>query len=425
MESVGEGRYRELEPERRRVTGYRYYTKVGFHLDGARWGSALLLGDEPYTAEVVAAELSARGYDVLSVDVGRLGWVVTTPGYSFHERYRLVVHPRDWSHWDTLQGEGVTWLVRRRCWAVVWGRESDDDVDCFLPVSREQARRLAGVFHTGLPEAAVLREIHEHAHARLRRSWDRAAADRQRAARLRGRGVQLDRWAAELTATPPLREAVPAGFGPDPARVAATAPVPVQLDEPFALLRQLYGHFGGGTTFLANRLRVATPAGEARVTLTVWLSPRTLEYQAVTPFCPEEGYSVDEADSDPGKRAAKLQETYLGRVDNAEAAFPISPQRLWILVDHAAKGDDLWLQLSFPDGSTYLSAPSPDPHGHHDAVYEEFVPVGIPLAFVPGIAPEWVSINVPRSPELLKTVTARLRYLPERPKPSRSGYFEW
>jgi hypothetical protein len=184
---------------------------------------------------------------------------------------------------------------------------------------------------------------------------------------------------------------------------------------------------------LANRLTLTTPAGDLVVTLQVESRIRDLEFLAVTPFCPEEGYIIDDADTDPVARADKLRDTFWGHVITPEHMFPVSPRRLSVELHQDSPGathqksliEGLNLELAFPDGSAYLGAPSRHRHNERTWIYEQFVPADRgQLAFVPGIAPDWVSINVPDSAELLKTITARLRRLPHRPRPGREGYFE-
>ncbi|MFD0597584.1 hypothetical protein ACFQZ4_39220 [Catellatospora coxensis] len=58
-------------------------------------------------------------------------------------------------------------------------------------------------------------------------------------------------------------------------------------------------------------------------------------------------------------------------------------------------------------------------------MYEQWVPVAYGLlTVVAGLAPEWVSIQVPEQLELLAEVTATLRHLPDEPRPSAVHLFE-
>ncbi|HEY0701037.1 MAG TPA: hypothetical protein VGD43_24900, partial [Micromonospora sp.] len=256
----------------------------------------------------------------------------------------------------------------------------------------------------------------------------------QRAERFDGAAQRLRRQAEDLIGAVPTRAPARARFGTDPDVVAALPDLPVRPDETFPLLRFLHGEFRADRAwFAANRLTVGLPGGPVTVTLTVWTSKRPLEYLAVTPFNPPEGYPVDDADTDPVRRAAKLdgEQRVWGGFGWVPDIFPTSPRRLWVIADVARKSTlpaarELWLELTFPGGSSYLAAPGLYCHGgEHDLIYQEFVPADRPeLAEVPGLAPPWLSVNVPPYPELLKTVTARLRHLPDQPAPHHPDYFE-
>lgn len=108
--------------------------------------------------------------------------------------------------------------------------------------------------------------------------------------------------------------------------------------------------------------------------------------------------------------------------------FTISSHRLRVDLSYAPASDalrqlvsEVWLELAFEAGA-YLGVPLPEQGSI--VRYEEFVPAGLPPpAEVPGRAPSWLSINVPPSVDLLKTVTATLRHCPGRPRPSPQ-YFE-
>ncbi len=157
---------------------------------------------------------------------------------------------------------------------------------------------------------------------------------------------------------------------------------------------------------------------------------RVLEYLAVTPFCPDEGYVIDAHDLDPIARSAKVDRYHLGIFGTGQF-FPVSPYRLRVHLAHDAPAgsaaarfaEGLWLELSFPDGSAYRAATYRSEKAGR--VYEQWVPVahGL-LPVVAGLAPEWVSIQVPEQLELLAGVTAVLRQLPDAPRPSAVHYFE-
>jgi hypothetical protein len=423
-----------LPEEIERATGYRYCAPARIVHDDGITHSVMLCGSEPYTARLVYDELASRGYTMVKV-AGEGGWAATVEAMP-RETYRLWVDPgsRDCTWKSVLTDRFVVLNRGQRCWAMWWHTEGLNDDDKFLHITREQAERIAPAFGAELPPRHVLDQIAEQAWARMKKHWNRSERFyRGRAELLRPRQADIQRWASDLAATPPLREPVTSGYAPSPVRIAATPPVPIGLDEQFPLMRLCHGCFDGPILLLANRLTLSTPAGDLVVTLQVESRIRDLEFLAVTPFCPEEGYIIDDADTDPVARADKLRDTFWGHVITPEHMFPVSPRRLSVELHQDSPGathqksliEGLNLELAFPDGSAYLGAPSRHRHNERTWIYEQFVPADRgQLAFVPGIAPDWVSINVPDSAELLKTITARLRRLPHRPRPGREGYFE-
>lgn len=205
----------------------------------------------------------------------------------------------------------------------------------------------------------------------------------------------------------------------------------MRLGEAFPLARLLSGDIGtqerdGYKRLLVNRVTTAVCGRDITLSLFAILHVRPLEYLAVTPFCPEEGYRLDPADHDPVARVDKLRDTFWGHVDAPREMFPVSPYRLLIEVRHDLEPvADLHLELGFPEGSRYLAAPEPRHDEPHRCDYARWVPADDgPLACVPGIAPEWVSVNVPGSPELLATLSARLLHFPGRRTPGPENYVE-
>lgn len=151
-----------LDDERAAMTGYQYCSSVQLVAHHGIAATALLCGSRPYTAQDVYEELSARGYPVIRVQ-SRDGWMATLGGYWF-ETYLVLVDRWDRGKWYTVVTD--RWVVfhrRHGCWLKWWHRESDDDDDRFLYVSRDQAARIAEVFGARLPARAVLDQIDDDA----------------------------------------------------------------------------------------------------------------------------------------------------------------------------------------------------------------------------------------------------------------------
>ena len=428
--------FRRVSAEVEAITGYRFCTAVATSADGVPGRRVLLAGDRPYEPDLIVAELDARDYPVVDLVPAddEVPWTVRLRRP--HQEADLVyVRPGRWEQWRNVRtGDGAFFNHQHRAWQTFPADDRPTD-DRWLMVSRELMERIAGLLPVPLPDPERQARLAEQYARRRSREANRSRAwYDQRAERFDADAQRLRRQAEDLIAVPPLRDAASARFGVDEDVVAALPAVPVPLDEPFPLLRHLHGQLSaGGSWFVANKPRVVLPGGEVTLVLTVWTTKRPVEYLAVTPFNPPEGYPVDDADTDPVRRAAKLDgpQRVWGGVGWVPDIFPSSPNRLWIISDPvdpstAPLAAELWLELTFPGGRSYLAAPGPYRHGGaHHLIYQEFVPTARPeLAEVPGLAPPWVSLNVPPYPELLKTVTARLRHLPYRPRPHRPGYVE-
>ncbi|SDS52136.1 hypothetical protein SAMN04489716_0968 [Actinoplanes derwentensis] len=101
----------------------------------------------------------------------------------------------------------------------------------------------------------------------------------------------------------------------------------MRLDQPFPLVRAMIGS-PQYRDVLLNRLRLELPGGPVTLTVKSWPNPIDLEYQAVTPFCPEGGYRFDEADTDAEARAARLRDGFWGHLrPTVTATFRHLPDR--------------------------------------------------------------------------------------------------
>ncbi|GAA1651487.1 hypothetical protein [Actinoplanes couchii] len=400
----------ELSADLAAATGCRHYGTVWLIRDGGLIERIFLAGPDPYTEEVVDRDLRARGYRLLRVYRSHHQLLAEVATYQFHERYRLVYFTRGEVPWAGVFYRDVHLDRSRGVWYRLLRRESDDDAWNHPSISRDLAERLGGAIGVELLPEEALDRISEHGRARLHRHW--ARGDEWFRRRLALFGLQRAEIEAEierLTATPPLWGST------------LTEPAAVRVDEPFPLVGMMLGP-PEQREVVVNRLVLETPGGPVALTVKSWPNPITLEYQAVTPFCPEEGYLFDEADSDPVARGEKVRSGIWGHLE--PDGFPVSPFRFRIVVEYEPAAADLvghlWLEVAFPLGATLLGMPLPPPRRSRDVLfYDQFVPVGRPeLAEVEGVAPGWVSIHVPPSPDLLKSVTATFRHLPDRALPS-------
>ncbi|MEU8080082.1 hypothetical protein AB0B31_32095 [Catellatospora citrea] len=409
------------------LTGYRYVARVWFDEE-----IALVFDTEPFTAERVYAQLTERGYELVSVAASGRGWRAKAARLA-PERIRVYAAADDDAKWYTM----VDWPTRsaldhaHRRWFRLYKPDSIYDDDRYLYVSEEIARRVARAMGAVLPDTADFETIRRHTDERRSRS-ERRPKDlyetrrQQFAPALR----ELRAQAAELAERLPAREESLGSYRPEPRRAAQHPVTAVALGEPFPLVRYQYGFFGKGTRYLSQRVAAATAEGPVTVDVEIDVFTRVLEYLAVTPFCPDEGYVIDAHDLDPIARSAKVDRYHLGIFGSGQF-FPVSPYRLRVHLVHDAPAgsaaarlaEGLWLELSFPDGSTYRAAAYRSKKAGR--VYEQWVPTahGL-LPVVAGLAPEWVSIQVPEHLELLAGVTAVLRHLPDAPRPSAVHHFE-
>jgi phosphoserine phosphatase len=410
-----------------RLCGYRYVARVSFGEE-----IALVFDTEPFTAERVYRQLRERGYQLVSVSASGRGWVAKAARLA-PERIRVYVASDDDAKWYTMFDwpTHVALSHAHRRWFRSSKPDSIYDDDRYLYVSEEIGRRVARAMGAEPATTAEFEDIRRHTGERWQRSQRRPkdlyeTRRQQFAPRLPALRAQAERLAERL----PAREEVTGSYRPEPRRAAEHPVAAAALDEPFALVRFQYGFFGKGTRYLSQRVAVGTPDGPVTLDVEIDVFTRVLEYQAVTPFCPEEGYLLDAHDRDPIARSAKIDRYHLG-VFGSGQYFPVSPYRLRVHLAHDAPAgsaaarfaEDLWLELAFPDGAAYRAASYRTAKAGR--VYEQWVPVAFGLLpVVAGLAPEWVSIQVPEQLELLAEVTATLRHLPDEPRPSAVHLFE-
>lgn len=408
------------------ITGYRYVARVWLGED-----IALVFDTEPFTAERVYRQLTERGYRLVSVRAADRGWVAKSVRLS-PERIRVYTDKDDDTKWNTI----VDWPTdtalsfAHRRWFRSSKPDSTHDDDRYLYVSEEIGRRVARAMGAELATTAEFEAIRRHTGERWQRA-ERRPDDLYETRRQRFAPwlPELQARAEELTRRLPAREDATGSYRPEARRAAEHPVTAAALGEPFPLVRFQYGYFGRGTRYLSQRVAVTTPDGPVTLDVEIDVFTRVLEYQAVTPFCPDEGYVLDAHDLDPIARSAKVDRYHLG-VFGGEF-FPVSPHRLLVHLAHDAPAgsaaarfaEGLWLELAFPDGSAYRAASYRTEQAGQ--VYEQWVPVAYGLLpVVAGLAPEWVSIQVPEQVELLAEVTATLRHLPDEPRPTAVHLFE-
>ena len=402
----------QLPEDVQQATGFRYSTNCELYHGGATgYGRLLLCGNEPFTADTVHAAVAARGYAVTSVRPVGYRWRAELSEVTYPDEYRLVVFRSGWH--TVCTAHDVILNPYTGTWSHWWRRESIEDEDRYLFMDRALTERVTRAFGTELPDERYLTAIHEAA-------WRRMAQHHARDEALYARreeqfAADRERLAAHATRLTPVSG--PPGVKPPEAY--RTVPLTLQLGEPFPLINPSHGGLGQKADLLAHRIVL----GEMATSLQLWLPYLPLEYLAVTPFCPAEGYQIDEGDLDPERRDGKLADSPWGHVVQPHRMFPASPRRLNVFADHDNR--DLWLELRFPDGSRWLAGPEDDPSSGMPFRYRRWVPAGIgPLAVVSWLGPEWVSINVPAHTDLLREVTATFHEMPGRRHPGPPGYEE-
>jgi hypothetical protein len=241
---------------------------------------------------------------------------------------------------------------------------------------------------------------------------------------------QLRAEAARLAALPPRREQVRT-VGDMDRTVAQRPALPVRFGDRFPLLRFMVGAFQDandryGTSashyFHCNRVVVTAPGGaQVDLVLTVSLQELVLATRlSVTPYCPSEGYQIEDADFDVDSRHDKLVRLSFSPVEEKALSriFPASSALLAVSLKYArGSGEDAEalrstaLALAFPGGQRYLTADGWD----GSSMYcDEFVPAD--RGFL--ASSRWISgsvrIFVPPDPYLLKLVWARFQPRPDR-----------
>jgi hypothetical protein len=445
--------YRRVPPALAAATGYRYCTGV---LIGPGWHEGypqLLTGDEPYDVDRVRRELAAIGVDASDIAVADRGlypWrVVASPGSLRQPGYPrgclAVFRRREYEQWTNVLFGDILYAHRHRQWVFDYPRvpEDEEQDDFQAAITEDQATRIARVLPVPAPDAQERHRMREE--RRQAQILESEQVNRDWAERRREFAPQVEAFRREgerlrtSGAAPRRRHNFDNLVLYSPAVVGLAdlvdlSTLPVTLDEPFPLVRAMVGSFREDTygvfenhfsNFLANVVRLRVHEESLTLALVVTLSAQDRDALPVTPLRPEEGYPIDSDDADPARRVAKLKGPY-GQWDrrrHRHRRLPASPNLLRITAFPGAEDDavlayGLWLELTFPGDQRYVAAPYHGSGGQRELVYRRFVPADGPaLAEVPGLADSWVSVHVPRPPELLTVVTARLRYDPRRPRP--------
>jgi hypothetical protein len=173
--------------------------------------------------------------------------------------------------------------------------------------------------------------------------------------------------------------------------------------------------------FCANRIELHTPAGHtATVTLTALVrsglpAPRF----SVTPFCPAEGYQIDDEDFDLDARHTKLLRLGFSPLEDETTGdvFPASPALLQVECRLSGRdrriADELAhisLALRFPGELGYTAVA-----GFDGGLLwcEQFVPAAAGALASSEAVPATVALFVPADPHLLKDVQASFTPRPD------------
>ena len=417
--------YREYPAAARPVLGVRYCTVCGISdkLSARYEHNFLLWSDEPFTAAVVAREMTHLGFKVVDVlrtadrqqpwsarvdrgpqptgetYVGRFhGDCSAVEWIGLWSRHRdRVIHDEPEHGWRALPASQILYDQHDR-----YELPSNEVV----VLTHQQAIGLAILAGRRLPTAselaAALRAEEEFRWAG-RQPWkrfydhraERFAAD---LARVRADG-------AHLVDAPPERRSVPCSEDAD-RLVAEIQALPVRVGEPFPLVRFLVGSFHdrwrdgyGSYTTLCNRLDVVTGSGET-VGLTLELMVRgglLVHPGAVTPYCPAEADYLADPELAPAQAGQRWPDPLWC------AVFPVSPARFEIRGRPATASPALQrftIALTFPGGKEFVAMPAWTGTFH---LWDYFATAGAPPAGAEGH-----EIFVPDDINLMKTVQARI-----------------
>jgi hypothetical protein len=417
--------YREYPVAARPVLGVRYCTVCGIRdrLSARYEHNFLLWSDEPFTASVVAREMTRLGFEI--VDVFRTRdrhqpWAAQIAGGpQWAEETYIARFGGDWStvewiglwsrHRDRVIHDDPDhgWLAMTASQALYDQHDlSESPSDAVVVLTEQQAVGLAILAGRRLPTeselAAALRAEEESRwsgeHLWKRFYDDRAAlfaADRER--------VRAE--AVRLADAPPQRQ--PISDQEDGQRVAARLPaLAVRVGEPFPLVRFLIGSFHdrrpddyGSYTVLCNRLDVVTGGGET-VSLTLELMVRgglLVHPGAVTPYCPAEADYLD----DPELALAQAGQRWPDPLWCA--VFPVSPARFEIRgrpASTSAALRRLSIAVTFPGSQEFVAVPAWSDSFH---LWDYFATAGTLPADETG-----QEIFVPDDINLMKPVQARI-----------------
>jgi hypothetical protein len=399
--------FREYPAAVRPVLGARYVTVCAvFGERSAQYEHGYLLwSDEPFTAPIVAREMTALGFTVVDIrptQIEEQPWAATISSGPppaehtylgiFHgadcstirwiglwsRYYGRVVHDKPDHGWHTVHAgqvryeqrdlyelprDDVVLLTARQATglAIVAGRR--------LPVEAELAASIRTELEADWAHQQLWQRFHDH----------RAAMFADDVQRLRVESARL----ADL---PPHRQPV-ASYDDRRQVVAGMAPMRVHIGETFPLLRFLVGDFRdrdprfagyGSYTVYANRLEVITSAGETiELALQVMVRGGLLVHDpAVTPFCPAEADYTDDPELALARSGDRWPEPLFS------AVFPASPAMLEIwgepgrpsppTATPSAALPGLGITLTFPGDQQFAAVPGWSDTFHQ---WQRFIPL--------------------------------------------------
>jgi hypothetical protein len=417
--------YREYPAAARPVLGVRYCTVCGISgkLSARYEHNFLLWSDEPFTAAVVAREMSRLGFEIVDVfrtrDTQR-PWAAHITGgperatETYVGRFHGDCSAIEWiGLWSRHRGRVVHdnpdhgWRALPASQALYDQHDlSEAPSDAVVVLTGQQAVGLAILAGRRLPRAGELSaalRAEEEARWAGEQLWKRFYD--HRAAQFAGDVKRVRAEGARLVDAPPERQ--PVSYPEDGQRVAARLPaLGVRVGEQFPLVRFLIGSFHdrwrdgyGSYTTLCNRLDVVTGGGET-VGLTLELMVRgglLVHPGAVTPFCPAEADYLD----DPELALAQAGQRWPDPLWCA--VFPVSPARLEVWGRPSAPSAALrrlTIALTFPGSEEFVALPAWSDTFH---LWDYFATAGTLPAH--GAAHE---IFVPDDINLMKVVRARI-----------------
>ena len=424
FEQAGAVPYREYPAAARPVLGVRYCTVCGISGElSARYDHNMLLwSDEPFTATVVAREMTHRGFKV--VDVRRSGdphrpWdaeVERGPeqtAETYVGRFTDGCDAVEWIGLWSRHRDRVIHDQRGHGWrALPASRVLYDQHDQYespsaavVVLTEQQATGLAILAGCRLPTVSELADAlraEEESRWAGQHLWKRFYDHRAAVFADDVRRVRAE--ADRLVDAPPERR--PVAFREDGERVVAEIPArEVRVGEPFPLVRFLVGSFHdrwkdsyGSYTTLCNRLAVVTGGETIGLTLELLVRGGLLVHPgAVTPYCPAEADYLEDPELAPAQAGQRWPDPLWC------AVFPVSPARFEIWGRPAGSVTALRrfsIALTFPGGKEFVAVPAWSDTFHlwdHYAAADELPAAG-----------EGHEVFVPDDINLMKAVQARI-----------------